>query len=174
MGASPGNDDAEVVAVGDRFDALFRAEFVGIARTAYLIVGDRRLAEEVAQEAFARAWARWKRIAHHDRPGAWVQTVAVRLALRTKSRASRGAELEASESGRRMFAEADESLVDLVDLLRELSPMQRAAIALGVLEDLPAEDVAARLGCRPSTARVHLHRGRQKLAELIKEAPRAH
>jgi RNA polymerase sigma-70 factor (ECF subfamily) len=167
----PAADDD--VAIGDRFDALFRSDFLRIARTAYLILGDARLAEEVAQEAFARAWSRWKRVANHDRPGAWVQTVAVRLALRSKSRRARGAELEA-RAGAPAFADADESLVELVDLLRALSPMQRAAVALGVLEDLPAEEVADRLGCRPATARVHLHRGRQRLAELVKEARHAH
>jgi RNA polymerase sigma factor (sigma-70 family) len=167
-------EPSEVVGeVGDRFDALFRVEFVRIARTAYLIVGDRRIAEEIAQEAFARAWARWKRVSQHDRPGAWVQTVAVRLALRAKTRATKGAELE-TIAGRPLFADSDESMVDLVELLRALSPMQRAAIALGVLEDLPADEVAERLGCRPATARVHLHRARQRLAALMKEAPRAH
>jgi RNA polymerase sigma factor (sigma-70 family) len=159
--------------VGDGFDALFRREFTGIARTAYLILGDRRLAEEVTQEAFAKAWARWRRVAPLERPGAWVQTVAVRLALRSKARSTKGAALEAASSGP-PFAEADQSLVELVELLRELSPMQRAAIALGVLDDLPAEEVAARMGCRPATARVHLHRARQRLAELVKEAPHAH
>jgi RNA polymerase sigma factor (sigma-70 family) len=74
-----------------------------------------------------------------------------------------------------MFAEADESLVDLVELLRELSPKQRAAIALGVLDDLPSDVVAERMGCRPATARVHLHRARERLTELMKEAsPHAH
>jgi RNA polymerase sigma-70 factor (ECF subfamily) len=169
MEDAPGPD----VAIGDRFDALFREQFVGIARTAYLILGDRRLAEEVAQEAFARAWARWKRVAQLDRPGAWVQTVAVRLALRTKTRRAKGAALEASVPSP-AFAEADKSLVELVELLRELSPMQRAAVALGVLDDLPAEEVAERMGCRPATARVHLHRARQRLAELVKEVPHAH
>jgi RNA polymerase sigma-70 factor (ECF subfamily) len=166
-------ESPEDLDVGDRFDALFRAEFVSIARTAYLIVGDSRVAEEVAQEAFARAWSRWRRVSQLDRPGAWVQTVAVRLALRTRSRRARGSELEA-RSGGVLFAEADQSLVELVELLRELSPMQRAVIALGVLDDLPSDEVAARMGCRPATARVHLYRARLRLAELMKETPHAH
>jgi RNA polymerase sigma factor (sigma-70 family) len=95
------------------------------------------------------------------------------MALRTRSRRSQGAELEA-RSAPLLFAEADQSLVELAELLRDLSPMQRAVIALGVLEDLPADAVAEHLGCRPATARVHLHRARQRLSELIKEVPNAH
>jgi hypothetical protein len=42
--------------------------------------------------------------------------------------------------------------------------MQRAAIALHYLDDLPVNQVALTIGCAEATARVHLHRGRQRLA----------
>ena len=51
--------------------------------------------------------------------------------------------------------------------LGALSPMQRAVIALRFFDDLPLDDVARRLGCRPATARVHLHRARLRLAEAV-------
>lgn len=157
----------EELPIGDDFDALFRAEFAPIARTAYVVLGDRRLAEEVTQEAFAKAWSRWRRVRHLDRPGAWVQKVAMRMALRNKQRAHRGTELEGQAAPPQLFSDADHSLVSVVELLRSLSPMQRAVVALGVMADLPVEEVADRLGCRPTTARVHLHRARARLGELL-------
>jgi RNA polymerase sigma-70 factor (ECF subfamily) len=45
--------------------------------------------------------------------------------------------------------------------------MQRAAVVLHYLEDLPTDEVARALGCRPATARVHLHRARIRLGELL-------
>jgi RNA polymerase sigma factor (sigma-70 family) len=166
-------DDApapEDLPVGDGFDALFRTEFTPIARSVYLVVGDRRVAEEITQEAFAKAWSRWRRVAHLDRPGAWVQKTAFRMALRDKSRGRRGAELEAQAFGTQPAHDADTSTIAIVELLRSLSPMQRGVVALGILADLPVDDVADRLGCRPATARVHLHRARTRLAELLEEA----
>ena len=49
----------------------------------------------IVQEAFAKAWSRWRDVARAERPGAWVQTVAVRLALRRRARRRRGDQLEA-------------------------------------------------------------------------------
>jgi RNA polymerase sigma-70 factor (ECF subfamily) len=154
---------------GDAFDALFRREFKPIARTAYMIVGDAATAEEIAQEAFAKAWSRWPHVSRADRPGAWVHTVAVRMALRHKARRRRGAYLEVMAHGGELFATGDQSLVPVVDLLRSLSPMQRAVVALAIIDDVPIEEVARTLRCRPSTARVHLHRARARMAALVKE-----
>ena len=88
----------------------------------------------------------------------------MRMALRDKQRSHRGAELEERAARSQLFSDADHSLVAVVELLRSLSPMQRAVVALGVMADLP---VADRLGCRPATARVHLHRARARLGELL-------
>ncbi|MCA1695161.1 MAG: hypothetical protein LC749_10765, partial [Actinobacteria bacterium] len=68
------------------FDALFRREYPEIVRTAYGVLGERQAAEDVAQEAFARLYARWPRVGSYDRPGAWVRRVAIRVAVREKGR----------------------------------------------------------------------------------------
>ena len=46
---------------------------------------------------------------------------------------------------------------------------QRAAIVLHYYEDRPVAEIASILGCAEATARVHLHRGRKRLAELLGE-----
>jgi len=57
----------------------------------------------------------------------------------------------------------------LVALLRRLPRNQRAAIVLHYYADRPVKDVAATLGVSPATARVHLHRGRRRLRQLLEE-----
>jgi RNA polymerase sigma-70 factor (ECF subfamily) len=99
-----------------------------------------------------------------------VQKTAFRMALRNRSRGRRGTELEAQAFGGPPSGDVDHSHVVVVELLRSLSPMQRGVVALGVMADLPVDEVADRLGCRPATARVHLHRARTRLAELLEEA----
>jgi RNA polymerase sigma-70 factor (ECF subfamily) len=154
----------------DEFERLFVLEYPVIFRSAYLIVGDRDLAGEITQEAFCRLLMRWNRIRRYDRPGAWVRLVAVRLARRSRDRRV----VEASE----VFvgnAMPDDPLADRLILeaaVLQLPRAQRVAVVLHYLDDLPIADVAAALGCRPSTARVHLHRARTRLAELLGEAVR--
>ncbi len=47
--------------------------------------------------------------------------------------------------------------------------MQRAAIVLFYFEDLPVAEIAHILDCAEPTARVHLHRARKRLAEVLGE-----
>jgi RNA polymerase sigma factor (sigma-70 family) len=59
--------------------------------------------------------------------------------------------------------------VDVLRAIRDLSGMQRAAVVLFYFEDRPLAEVADMLGCTESTARVHLHRARKRLAEILGE-----
>src|SRR4029453_6810776 len=68
------------------FDAFFAQEFAATARAVWFVVFDADLADEIAQEAFCRALRRWRQVSKYDRPGAWVRTVAIRLAVRRRHR----------------------------------------------------------------------------------------
>ena len=154
---------SDVEAEDSAFAWLFRDEYPAIVRTAYLMLGDRQAAEDVAQEAFVRLYARWRRVSRYERPGAWVRRVAIRLASRARRR-PRPATL--TEGAARPEPTADP---DLRRALLALPANQRAAVVLHYLEDLPVAEVAALMGCAASTAKVHLHRARRRLAELLGE-----
>jgi RNA polymerase sigma-70 factor (ECF subfamily) len=145
------------------FDEFFASTYPAIVRTATLVVGDREVARELAQDAFVKALLHWKRVRTYDHAQAWVRTVAFRMALRAKAREpQRGPVVEPA------VLDATPEL-DVLHAIAQLPRMQRAAVALHYLDDLPVDDVAATLGCAPSTARVHLHRGRERMAELLRE-----
>ena len=174
-----------------RFDDLFRREHDPIRRVVVLIVRDRAIAEEITQEAFTRAFVRWRRIDRYERPGAWVRLVAVRLAVKAARRAERGVAVAATAASDRSTGwgggegvgpfGADpgepggpggpggrlEISADMAAAMAVLSPQQRAAVVLHHLEDLPVAEVARVLGCSAATVKVHLHRGRTRLAELL-------
>jgi RNA polymerase sigma-70 factor (ECF subfamily) len=141
------------------FDALFRESGAGVFRTLYAYTGGRRdVAEEAMAEAFARALARSGSIRD---PVAWIYRTAFRLAneeLRAERR--RGGAPHDAES-------PPPELTGLIDALRKLSPNQRAAIVLRHVLDLDASEVARRMGIAAPTVRVHLHRGRKRLRELL-------
>jgi RNA polymerase sigma factor (sigma-70 family) len=53
------------------------------------------------------------------------------------------------------------------DALMRLSPGQRAAVFLRYEADLPVEDIADLMGTSSGTVRIHLLRGRRKLAAML-------
>ena len=144
---------------------LFDDEYAGLVRLAAVITGDAHVGEEVVQEAFARAVARWRRLRDYERPGAWLRLVVVRLAVRARDRRRREPAVAAIPE--RATPGPDAEVLDLLAALRRLTPMQRAAVALFHLEDLPVDDVAALLRIPASTVRSHLHRGRAALAPML-------
>jgi len=60
-------------------------------------------------------------------------------------------------------------LSDLGPALRQLSPSQRAALFLHYEADLPVRNVARLMGTSAAAVRVHLMRGRRRLADLLGE-----
>ena len=62
------------------FQEFYEANYGRIVAMVAVVLGDRHQAEDVAQEAFARALTRWSRIGGYELPEAWVRRVALRIA----------------------------------------------------------------------------------------------
>lgn len=148
------------------FDELFRYEYPRILQTIRLVLGDRAAAEDVAQDAFAQLLVHWRKVSRYDQPGAWVRRVALRMAMRWRTRRIAEARAISLMSGPEAHPTSDP---DLDRALRAIPIMQRAAIVLRYFEDRPVAEVADLLGCAEGTAKTHLHRGRQRLGELLQE-----
>src|SRR5689334_2187812 len=82
---------ADVTAIRDAVDAAFREEWGRVVATLIRVTGDWDLAEECAQDAFARALVRWPADGIPRNPGAWLTTTARNRALDRLRRASSGA-----------------------------------------------------------------------------------
>ena len=148
------------------FSDLFRTEYPALVRSIYLMVGDREHARDIAQDAFLQLFTRWWRVSRYERPDAWVRKVAVRMAIRAMKRERARSRLEQVMSPGGAQPALD---LDVLRAVAKLPGTQRAAIVLFYLEDQPVAEVADTLGCSDATARVHLHRGRKRLAELLGE-----
>jgi hypothetical protein len=75
----------------DDFEDFYQACYGRVVALVAAMVGDRHQAEDIAQEAFARALTRWKRVARYDVPEAWVRRVALRLTVAARRRVMRRA-----------------------------------------------------------------------------------
>lgn len=117
---------------------------------------------DVAREAVAEAFARALGSAGSIREVVpWVWRVGFRLAaddMRQRKRLT-----DASELPELAVPEPN----DLFDSLAKLSERQRACIVLHYYAGYTLEEIAAILGTRKGTIGVHLHRGRNRLHELL-------
>jgi len=150
---------------GGGFTRLFRAEYPSIVGLIIVVVGDRAVAEDLTQDAFRKAHQRWDRLAGYERPGAWVRRVALNEATswhRPRRREAKA--LRRLDTTRTIDAP---EIAEVWEAVAQLPGQQRAAVALFYVEDRTTAEIADILGCSESTARVHLHRGRQALGVAL-------
>src|SRR5205823_6204781 len=133
MGAPAGADDD--------FDALYRAEFGRLAGALRLLCEDRVVAEELAQEAFVRAYAAWGRVAALDRPAGWLYTTGFNLVRRRWRDRRRGRVLSAP----RPAGAPDQAVlrVDVAHALAALPLNQRKAVVSRHVLGWSTEETAA-------------------------------
>jgi len=125
-------------------------------------------AEEVAQDAFVRAWLALRGFRGEASFSTWLYRIAVRRAfdraLSLRTRRGRETGLEAAEHAAAPAGEgAAPAMRRLERLIDELSPAQRAAVTLYYLEDQSVERVAEVLEMPENTVKTHLSRARAAL-----------
>ena len=135
---------------------------------AYALSGSRSAAEDLAQEAFLAAHNAWDRVSQYEKPEAWVRRVVANKSVsmfRRKMREARAIARMKPEASYlpRIPAEDDE----FWKAVRSLPKKQSQAIALHYLEELTVAEIAEVLECAEGTVKVHLHKGRKKLAERL-------
>jgi DNA-directed RNA polymerase specialized sigma24 family protein len=150
----PGDFEDAVDAEGSRLYAL-----------AYSILGDANEAEDVLQETMVQAWRAWDTILDPSRRGAWLATICVRTALRTRTRLRLRSPLPGL--GEDLPAPGTPlSQLDIVEACRLLSPRQRAVVVLHYVHGYSLDECAPILGCRAGTVRPHLRRALRKLRRV--------
>jgi RNA polymerase sigma-70 factor, ECF subfamily len=166
-----------VPAEHDDFAEFYEASYGRVVALVAAMVGERHQAEDIAQEAFARALTRWPRIARYDLPEAWVRRVALRLTMDAGRRTRRAASMSvrlaaglASQRGGRHDVRDPLAATALSMALMRLPLSQRQVIVLYYLADLPVQDIARDCGVSVSTVRTRLAAARHRLERELKES----
>lgn len=127
---------------------------------------DVSLAEELTQDTFAEAVRSGRRTGTHPDAVAWVLGIARhrladhfrRLARQERRLAQLAALPTPTEAPGQVWPDAD-----LADALASLPAMQRAAVILRYVDDLPVREVAGQLGRSEKAVESLLSRGREAL-----------
>lgn len=150
----------------ESFESFVRAHEASMFGQAYLLCGQHEEAQDLVQEAFARAWHNWSRVESYDDPRAWVRRVLHNLAvsrwrhLRHPAAAGGGTTHVPAVGA----AEPDAGHVDVAAALARLPARQRMALVLYAIDDLTVPEVAAEMNVPQGTVRAWLSRARTTLA----------
>jgi RNA polymerase sigma factor (sigma-70 family) len=160
------SDTAQVLT----FERFFSITYQRVVAALAVSIGDKRAAEDAAQDAFAKALTRWDRVGQMARPDAWVIKVAVRASRRSLARAERHHQRLVATIERTPEVVAQDGLDDS-GLLDGLTPRERLAVVLRYVEDLTMEEAAAAMGCKVGTVKATIHSAVTKLRRDLAPEP---
>ena len=152
--------------------------------TAVRLTANAAQAEDIAQEAFLRAYENFEQLRASPRAGGWLKTVATNLALNHLTRYRRRWSLftevlagDASEEALETAAAEVDELFAHTDAeqrralvgqaLERLPPHQRVPLVLYHFEEMPYREIAARLGISLAKVKTDILRARVAMAGLL-------
>ncbi len=136
--------------------------------TVRIVVRNHATAEDIAQEAFARAYINWGKLWPDGNPGGWTYRVASNLAINWHRRAARELKAVARLSKRTDLVVAPhEAHPELHKAVAGLPARQRMAVALHYVSGMTMEEAAEAMGCRPGTIKSLLFSARQRLRKEL-------
>jgi RNA polymerase sigma factor (sigma-70 family) len=151
------------------FTEFFRVEYPGLVRALFLLTADAGEAEELAQEAMARACERWDRIEAMESPGGYVYRTAVNLNRKRLRHLAVRARRLVGFSRQAVSGSSPEGELrsELAEALAALPVRLREAFMLVEWLGLDAAEAGLILGIQPSSVRSRLHRARSVLRERL-------
>jgi RNA polymerase sigma-70 factor (ECF subfamily) len=155
------------VEIPDPYVRFFRAEYSVVVSIVFGLSGSRAAAEDVAQEAFLRAYREWKHVALMDSPGGWVRRVAMNLATSRWRRLRAEAYALTRVSPPSSFVFPDARMSAFWEEVRRLPPRQAQAVTLHYLEDMPVDEIATVLEVANGTVKALLSQGRERLRRQL-------
>jgi len=145
------------------FEPFVATVWPGLVRAAWLVSGDRRDAEDVAQATLVRAWRHWSRVSTADDPVAYVRRMAANELSRNHLRWRRTEELHDVHADR-ADVEGDVATRDrLARALRRVPRRQRVVLVYRFYFDMTESATAAALGCSIGNVKSQASRGLDRL-----------
>jgi RNA polymerase sigma-70 factor (sigma-E family) len=150
---------------------IYQTHALGLTRLAFLMLGDRQMAEDVVQEAFCGLYRAWGRMSDHANALGYVRTSVLngsRSALRRSRRVPQPLAVPPAASAEATVL-AGERQRETVIALRRLPPRQREAVVLRYFAELSEQETALTMGVSPGTVKSTTSRALAALARMLQE-----
>jgi len=154
------------------FATFYAATFHSLCAQLSVHTGDLAEAQDVVQEAYTRALARWSTLSTYDDPAAWVRRVAWYLATSRWRRIRRFAEI-ASRHREEPVVAPEPDRAALQAALAALPVRQRQVVVMHYIADMPVAEIALAIDAPVGTIKSLLSRARAALSVSLSPEPAA-
>jgi RNA polymerase sigma-70 factor (sigma-E family) len=149
------------------FTAFVKASGTQLERTAFLLAGDRHLAEDLVQSTYVKVLKSWGRV--RDSPAAYARATLLNTFI-SQRRLRRSSEVPTDLSSHDATARPHgdpTSRIDTLNALATLQGLDRAVVILRYWEDRSVASTAEDLGISESAVRTRARRALTKLRPLL-------
>lgn len=158
-------DMSAIRGASEAFESAVAPHYAGLVRRLTAVVRDPEAGQDLAQEAYLRAFRAWHRFDGTD-PRGWLHTIGLRLAFNERDRRRRWERLvPGSRSIDAWVAPEDRTIHEA---LGELRPEHRAALLLNAVDGYTQAEIGAMLGVPPGTVASWLSRAKARLREALR------
>ncbi len=150
----------------ETFESAVAPHYAGLVRRLTAVVRDSEAGQDLAQDAYLRAFRAWDRFDGTD-ARAWLHTIGLRLAFNERDRRRRWERLVASGPGIEPWvAPQDRPVHEALGILRA---EQRAALLLNAVDGYTQAEIAAMFEVPPGTVASWLARAKAQLREALRD-----
>ncbi len=152
------------------YSEFVAAVWAPLYRTAYLMCGNRALAEDLVQTALTNTYVSWHNVREVRAAHAYARTAVVRLVASWFRSRVRLIEQLTDQPPETPYAPDPSTRPAVMDALRQLPARQRAVVVLRFYEDLSVAQTAETLGCSEGTVKSQTSAALDKLRVLLGES----
>ncbi len=151
----------------DSFTELCRRYYPAMVAIAHSIIGDRHLAEDAAQQTFAKAVHKMSNLKSKNKFAAWLAAICRNVAL---DLANNKARFQSAEDLSMIAAESQENDVSeaIKEALNKLPASAKEIIFLRYYDDMKYEQISAVLGISEQAINGRLRRAKKKMANYLR------
>jgi RNA polymerase sigma-70 factor (sigma-E family) len=154
----------------EEFTELVHASWPALYRTAYLMLGDRDLAEDLVQTALAKTYASWGRVRDVGAARGYARTTMVNTAASWFRKKGWRNEHPTETLWDQTYDQDPSVRPTIMHALAQLPPRQRAVVVLRYYDDLSIADTAKALGCAEGTVKSQTSDALTRLRTLLGES----
>ncbi|MFC1793280.1 RNA polymerase sigma factor [Planctomycetota bacterium] len=160
--------EAAIDGDSDSFTELCRRYYPAMVAIAHSLLGDRHLAEDVAQETFAKAAVKLPQLRQTNKFAGWLAAICRNEA---RNMARRGNVIQANDefSVRAAKSQRDDSSDAVRQALKKLSAPARELVFLKYYDGLSYEQISGVLGISEQAINGRLRRAKRKMAGYLRD-----
>ena len=153
------------------FDQLVR-KYQSPVRRFFLnqTLGDEQLSDDLAQETFIKAYVNITKYRGMSSFSTWLMRIAYNVFYDDVRSRKQTEDIDTSSAVRQSSKSGDSNLkMDIHAALALLKPDERSCVTLQLIDGYPVDQISKITGINENTVKSHLKRGKDKMANYLKE-----